>query len=293
MENLNNHVHTGGEEAEKQVVFGGMRVGHFIKKVVVGEHVDGKKYSFNSELICKLHDLVYMTPGQTGSLRQTDSTTLGGESVSSSKLLEDKMYQYGQWLERQIDKLKQDSSDPILALEVAAAAHYGLTMHEFHPFDNGNGRTARALVNAILMINTCELMDYNIAVPPVPILRSVDQNSKDDRYVRSLRAVRETNTLNPLMNFIAQRWVENLHGRLEKSTSLNKRTKSKQDQYIINVWTTRLDCLQAFIESGQSKYKSVGTKCNRVIEYQVYPVPNYFETVHVKFSNAEINAKSF
>lgn len=284
-------IHVDREEEKRQVVFGGYRVESFIKKVVLGGIVDGKKYNFNTDFIIELHNRVCMSPGIASLLRQTDSTTLGGEPVSRYSNLENKMYKYGQWLEEQMDRLKQDSSDPILALEIAAAAHYGLTMHEFHPFDNGNGRTARALVNAILMMNTCELMDYKIAVPPVPILRSNDQIIKDDRYIRALRNSRETHTLNPLMNFIAQKWIENLQERLRKSAFLN--SKSKSDKGLINIWKKRSDCLQAFIESGQIKYQGRGIKCGRVIEYKIYPIPDYFETKHIKFSNAKKDAKIF
>lgn len=291
METLNNNIHVDREEEKRQVIFGGYRVESFIRKVVSGEMVDGKRYNFNSYFITELHNRVCMSPGITSLLRQTDSTTLGGEPVSRYSSLEDKMYKYGQWLEEQMGRLKQDSSDPILALEIAAAAHYGLTMHEFHPFDNGNGRTARALVNAILMTNTCELMDYKIAVPPVPILRSSDQTGKDNRYIRALRNSRENRTLNPLMNFIAQKWIENLQERLRKSAFLNSKFKSDKD--LINIWKKRSDYLQAFIESGQSKYQGRGTKCDRVIEYKVYPIPDYFEIKHIKFSNAEKYVKTF
>ena len=235
-------------DQRNQVVFGGQRATSFIKDVVAGKSVDGHRYSFNDELVREIHNRVSMAPGVTGFLRQTDSTTVGREPVRAHwQNLENMMWLYGRWFEEQMVELKANPDNLLLALVVAAAAHYGLTAPNFHPFDNGNGRTARALMNIVLMSQSYELTAHGLAVPPIPIIRT-DKDS--GRYIRSLQAVGETGMLNPFMSFIARMWVESLDERFAKIHDIIKHPQAPADKILIQILRKRRERLASFTRSG-------------------------------------------
>ena len=256
-----------GEE-RKQVLFGGQRAAKFIKDIVAGRAVDGRRYGFDSDFVISLHDRVSMAPGVRGMFRQTDSTTIGGDPVRAHfEDLPGMMRLFGRWLEEQMQSLKEKPEDIVMALQTAAGAHYGLTMPDFHPFDNGNGRTARALMNAILMFQSYELTAFGLAIPPIPIIRS----QKDEgHYIRSLKAVGKTKTLNPFMTFIASKWIESLDERLRKIQSLVN-LKTKADQNLIDKLKRRKELLEQFVQ----------------VEKRRFPIPDYFGSRYVRFSNAD------
>lgn len=261
-------------ERRDQVVFGGQRAMRFIKDVVAGRPIGGRKYQYNSDLIMEIHRRVAMAPGIANFLRQTDSTTVGGESVGHYGQLEIKMQLFGRWLEEQMDLLKQNPEDIVLALYIAAAAHYGLTQPSFHPFDNGNGRTARALMNVVLMSQSYELTALGLAIPPVPIIRT---DKDEGHYIRSLQVVGQTKTMNPFMAFIAQKWLEFLDQRLINLRVRTKQPKTQADQKLFEKMERRKELLQQFIHTGNRGGE----------EYQTYPIPDYFAPRHIKFSYAE------
>lgn len=276
-----------GEE-RRQVVFGGVRVISFVKDVVAGKMIDGKRYRFDEELIMEIHDRVSMAPGTKGFLRQTDSSTIGGEPVRAHfKELPFRMKLFGRWLDEQMERLRNEPDNLIQALEIAAAAHYGLTYPGFHPFDNGNGRTARALMNAILMSQSYELTAHGLAIPPIPIVRT-DKDS--GHYIRSLRAIGQTGTLNPLMTFIAQLWVKSLNERLEKIDSKIKIPQSNSDKLLIQKLEKRRELLREFIKSGvpENKNGNGHPKGNGHDSqaYQIFPIPDYFSLRYIKVDNA-------
>lgn len=277
------HVDQG--ETREQIVFGGSRATSFIKKVVAGEYIDGKKYQFNSEFVMELFNRVYMVPRVKGDFRQSDSTTVGGEAVCSHVELPFKMRLYGRWLHEQMEWLKNHPEDIVGALAIAAAAHYGLTMPRFHPFDNGNGRTARALVNTILMSQTYELTAHHIAIPPIPIIRS--SSLDDDRYIKVLRQVDQTKILNPFMVFLAQQWVKNLKERLTEIYSKIGSPKSVGDKKLVEKLEKRVELLRDFVEKGQTNNSQVtGLNGSKKTNHPIYPVPDYFEPQYVKVEHA-------
>lgn len=255
-------------EIRRQVIFGGQRATSFIKDVVAGKSIDGRKYKFNDELVMAIHSRVSAAPGVETFLRQTDSTTIGGEPVMGSyEQLPFKMHLFGRWLEEQVDSLRKNPEDLISALYTAAAAHYGIVYPEFHPFDNGNGRTARALMNAILMSQSYELSAHGLAIPPIPIIRT---RKDEGHYIRSLRAVDQTRTLNPFMSFIANKWIESLTERLTKIHAIMRKPKTKADQLLMEKLERRRQILQQFIKS----------------EKEIYQIPDYFVTRYVRVTHA-------
>lgn len=256
-----------GEE-KKQVLFGGQRVASFIRQVIAGRPVDGRRYHFDDDLVMAIHDRVSMVPGLHGFLRQTDSTTVGGEPVGPYSQLELKMHLFGRWLEEQMDLLKNNPEDIVLALYIAAAAHYGLTQPSLHPFDNGNGRTARALMNIVLMSQSYELTALGEAIPPIPIVRT---DKDQGHYIRSLRAVGQTRTMNPFMAFIAQRWIDNLDGRFVKLREEIKHPKTVADKKLFDKLERRKELLGEFIKSGNKDSNG----------YRIYPIPGYFEPRYI------------
>lgn len=263
-------------EVRNQVIFGGVRAGSFIKDVVAGKTVDGRKYSFDDELVMEIHDRVTMAPGIKGFLRQTDSTTVGGEPVRAHfENLPNMMRLFGRWLEEEMEGLRGDPENIVRALQAAAGAHYGIVAPDFHPFDNGNGRTARALMNLVLMSQSYELTAHGLAIPPIPIVRT-DKDS--GHYIRSLRAVDESGMLNSLMAFIAQKWIESLDERLKK---IHEKVQNPQnaDKLLVQKLETRRELLKKFVKSGVPDSK----KGN----YQSFPVPDYFSARFVRLLNVE------
>lgn len=269
-------IHVDEGETKKAVVFGGSRATSFIRKISANEAVDGKKYSFNDvhELIMEIHSRLCMPWGIQSFLRESSSATVGGElTTTPASRLNYKFRAYCYWLEERMAILKENSSDPIMALEIAAAAHYGLTRLELHPFDNGNGRTARALVNAILMSYSYELTAHHLAVPPVPILR--DESKGADAYIKALRSVRKTNSLNPFMVFLAQRWSENLKERLEKIRVKIGIPKARGDKALVEVLENRMRLLGEFVHNAGVRLAKAKIKEDKIPTYQIYPIPEY------------------
>ena len=82
--------------------------------------------------------------------------------------------------------MKIEESTALHAIEKAALAHFQLTW--IHPFVDGNGRTARMLMNLILMEN---------GYPPIII-----QLEDRDEYYEVLRTAQRTGDTRPFIYFI-------------------------------------------------------------------------------------------
>lgn len=270
----NSQVFVDRGETKELLLFGGKRATGFIRKVVAGELVDKRRYKFDAELVMGIHNRVSMIPGVQGFLRETDSTTLAGRPVSPHEQLKWKFYLFGVWLEEQMKGLRQDPENLIRAIEVAAAAHYGLVMHDFHPFDNGNGRTGRALMNAILMSQSYELTAFRIAIPPIPIVRDESTSAK---YIAALRAVDNTRLLNPFMSFIAQQWIKSLQERFENIYKKGA-AKNEVDRGLVVKLERRLQLLEDFVNSGvPDDSNSRSGRDRSKTKYKMFPVPDYFK----------------
>ena len=108
----------------------------------------------------------------------------------------------------------KDSEKKIQPVEVAALAHHRLT--EIHPFIDGNGRTARLVMNLIL---------FRHGYPPAVILRV---NRK--QYYRVLIQA-DSGKAEPLVNFVGRAVERSLTLYLEASTLKTKRP-SPDEQWI-------------------------------------------------------------
>lgn len=264
----------GKDEGDrKNVAEGGINAFNFVRKVVTGEKVDGKRYGFDRDFILAIHKKVLSRLDFGGRLREENVGVDGLDAVSWHEV-PTRFYIFSKWLKTQMREVEANPDNILLALEIAAGAHYGLTQPELHPFPLGNGRTARALVNAILMRNTDELRLHKLAVPPVPILRSYNEE-QDMKYVRALRAVRETGTLNPLMSFIARRWSENLTDLLSEIKSKLGQPKNDADKKMMETLDRRKERLVNFVNGTR---EGNGSK----VGYTIYPIPNYFDSIWLK-----------
>ncbi len=254
----------------RDVLDGGKRAAEFIRTVELGKKVRGRKYDYDSNFILEIHRRVEHRSSDAGKLRQHGVEVDTDEAVKYTEL-PTRFYLFGKWLSRAVKEVNDNPDDIILALETAAAAHWGITSPELHPFSNGNGRTARALVNTVLMHSTDELRLHGIAILPVPILRE-DSGNGASRYIRALRSVRDTQTLNPLMSFIAQKWsgnvseilkvIGNVHGPLNEA-----------DRRLIDTLRMREGALDGFVSDSNGADKN---------NFRMHPIPNYFDSVWLK-----------
>ncbi len=276
-------LHTDLYEARNEVVYGARRATRFIKDMVAGKEIDGKKYKFNADFILELHRrLFFQDPNAVGGLRKLDLVTVSGKDVATAVEIFSRFPLFGRWLEEQTEYLYANPEDLQGALNIAAAAHYGIVMPELHPFENGNGRTARALMNAILMSQSYELTAFGLAIPPVPILRVVG----DDSYVNSLKKVDETKDLRPFMAFIAKKWIESLDERLINIDRNLNGHRTRADISLINKLESRQHKIRKFIYEGNIAHDSE-VLFNHIhgkhkIDIRTFPVPDYFALRYIK-----------
>jgi len=98
--------------------------------------------------------------------------------------------------------IKTENSDILHTIERAALAHYQLVW--IHPFQDGNGRTARMLMNTIMM---------GSGYPPI-MIKLEDR----DNYYEALRTVQHSGDTRAFIYFIYQmafRSIEEYIGELK------------------------------------------------------------------------------
>lgn len=249
---------------------GGKRAMAFMKKVVEYHgKISHGQYKFDDRLLEEINRLVlyYAHPDAKGHLRDINDTNtrVDGIRVVPGWELPTRFFLFGKWLSVNIDHIGSHPEDLLAALRVAAAAHYGLTGPELHPFVDGNGRTARILVNGILMSGTKELRDHGKPLPPVSNLRNyvVRREGHLDPYISALRKVRKDNATNPLEEYMAKVWVRNLAARLSLIKQEVKRP-TRADLDLISKFEWRKSTLEECIRlSNQGKIPP-------------HPIPDYF-----------------
>lgn len=274
------------EPSSKTVALGVDRARRYMTRLIGNEKIKGQKKTFGPGILCGLHkETLFYYPKWAGQFRIDDETRVGGRRVALADELKDKVYLFERWLEREVDQLRQDPEDLTGAIRVAAAAHYGVTA-ELHPFDDGNGRVARMLMNGILMLNTKEGLFYNFYILPVPLLREhinekeihrLLEEGKEPRlsgYLRALESVGESWKLNPLEVYIAQKWADslsNLLSGLEKKYKTSHHSKDWEhslndlEKDLVNKFRERQSRLLVFIDD------------NKRGKYPEDEVPDFFE----------------
>ncbi len=258
-------------EFKKAVAFGALQAECLVKKILRGERIklltndkpNDEKIGFNELLIRELNARIeYYHPGIAGKYRIDDDVRLGGLVPSKARDLKDLMYMYGVWLEGETKSIGTGSQDLLKALEVASGAHYGL-VHILHPFEGGNGRTGRALLNGVLLIGAAETRLGQEVRYPVPLLRTheidevkmaadleVGKEVKMDPYIKALMEVENTGDLGPFELHLANAWVSDLKERgvkLGRGSAL-RRHRSRTDDFWLGVVDSRIDILEGFIE---------------------------------------------
>ena len=124
------------------------------------------------------HVLGYSNPQHAGKFR-TDHVKVGTYTPPDYNEIEELMNEFENWL-------NSNKSLNLYSIEYAATAHYKLV--EIHPFVDGNGRTARILMNFILTKH---------GLPAIPI------KSHDSlKYYDHLTTANEGN-LRPFIQFVA------------------------------------------------------------------------------------------
>lgn len=269
--------------SQKTIAMGVDRARAFVTHIVKNEKVKGDKKDIGVGILKELHSKVlFYYPGWAGQFRVDDDTRVGGVIPVEASKLKDKVYLFERWLGDQVSHMREDPEDLYGALRIAAAAHV-ITVAELHPFDDGNGRVARVLMNGILMSETREARFYNKFIVPVPLLRDRIDEEQIGRalvegrepklipYLQALTDVDKTWTLNPFEVHIATKWIESMAGFLSDVRPAGGRTRyqkwhkslSDADRKIIEKMEERSARLAQFIAENESG------------KYPRDPVPDY------------------
>jgi len=236
---------------------------------ILKETVKDRKSKFNAGFIKNLNkQVLYYMPEVAGKYRQDEDVRVGNFRLVKGRELTDRMFLFGNWLEDQVEVLKDKPEDLVGALKLACEAHYGLVSPRLlHPFYDGNGRVARLLANAILLVNAHESMFYGRTILPVPLVRQLPANGKDD-YTKVLEEVDDTRILNPLDVYTASLWLKNIRQLVSAFNESKDRAKMiEADESLIRRFENRARILIEFIEQQRNFNKS-----------NWHVVPDYFES---------------
>lgn len=265
------------ERLAKMFAEGGKRAMALMRQVVEGKKNNGHRRGFNGDLVLDIHKQItfYAHEDVRGKFRDSgDNTTYSdGVPVLEGRRVPRAFQVYSEWLEKNVGLYQErallitnmkDTGTLYEALFIAAGAHWGLVTPELHPFADGNDRTARVLVNGILMLGTKELLEFGIGVPPVPILRyRKTEKGRLDPYLSARRQIAEKGSLNPLAKYVAETWIINLDQRM--TTIRNEIKKpNKADLELIKQFEWRKKALEEFV-----LYEEHGSN-------DQYPVPDEF-----------------
>ncbi len=188
-----------------------------------------------------------------GSYRDSENKIKGSRhSTPEAFLVEQHMTELSDYLKEITDL---DTPQPDLPIFAAAAAHAWLV--QIHPFSDGNGRTARALMNLILMRR---------GYPPCII-------TEDDRsrYINALEDTWEGD-LTPFIELVqenvneqrkSQKWLTALTARLEQPAS-----KQAQEQY--DTWHDAMQYLKRHFQYVADNINAEKTLGNLQLKFRDY-----------------------
>lgn len=244
----------------KAVVEGATRAEALMRDVLQGEAWIGKeRLGFGWRLISEINKrVVFYYPGAAGKIREDDTISAGGFVPARASQLPDLSYKFGTWLEDEArTKLAVELPKLEDGMRIATGAHYILT-HILHPFQGGNGRTARFLVNGILMYGTDELRERNMIVWPVPQMRQVPNDLKmaekiergeeveEEPYIKAINDVERQGTLRPFELYISSIWSSEVKKKLDILEATTGKRSYKSTDFLRSVFQSRLKLLQDY-----------------------------------------------
>lgn len=171
--------------------------------------IEKGKFQKRESLIKQIHSIILkgIDDESAGRYRQVQVRITGSRFVPPNPLqVPGLMADFDKWLR---NKRNQKN-----LIDFAAIAHFKLV--DIHPFVDGNGRTARLLMNLILMIK---------GFPPTVIL-----NTDRARYYRALDQAHVGNA-KPFVNFIGHNVERSLVWYLE--AVIPEKKKSKEEKWIL------------------------------------------------------------
>lgn len=181
------------------------------------EEIAKKRIPVSAHTIRQIHHLILskIDDEEAGNYRKLEVRITGAKFIPPTPILVPSlMHDFDLWLKRNFKKI-----DPI---EFAALAHYKLV--DIHPFIDGNGRSARLLMNLILI---------RAGYPPAVIL-NVDRK----KYYRTLRLGHEDN-LKPFVNFIARSIERSLDIYLRSLIPVVSKKMALEEKYITLAQATK------------------------------------------------------
>lgn len=249
---------------------------------LVGEYAQNRNSRFDEEFILELHRRVlHYRPETAGRYRDKEHVVrMGVVTRQGDKLIQrwiktepggdhikEKMRRLGNWMYEETELLKERPDDLLGALRLATETQYLLVSPELHPFLDGNGRVARLATNAILMMNTHELMHYGVKILPIPLVRESSSRGTikaedwvEDPYISTLDKIHYTKpherTLNDLEAFFAGKWAENIDEMLsDYCTKFGKKYRKKVpdgDRSLLDKFKKRRDKLLGFVDDHRN-----------------------------------------
>ena len=179
------------------------------------EEVIYENTPLTEEAILRLHELIlHDISDHAGAYRKTGVRITGATfSPPRSEEVPSLMSELVEWLEKNLEEYSP--------IELAALFHYKFV--HIHPFSDGNGRTARLLMNSILMKNG------------YPYIINITQKERG-KYLDTLREADLGNYV-PLINFIARSAEKTLDiylNALEEPKIINLTEASKITPYSVN-----------------------------------------------------------
>ena len=161
-----------------------------------------------------LNDLLYanrvLTPENkfSGKIRKVDAR-VGGSNLSDAKYICPEPLELPTLLEELLDFI----NDECTKLESKLIISY-VRLQDIHPFYDGNGRTARALLGALLKKN------FGLYINPILYrLHSKASKKEEDEYIHALYSLRKVSTKTP---FYHPFWQESITWATEMQSALNQ-----------------------------------------------------------------------
>lgn len=161
----------------------------------------GSQFTFSEHLIKQLHALIIqdIDREKAGRYRDVDVFITGTDHTPPSAFeVMPKMHELIQWARHSHTKMH--------VVEFSALLHHKFV--HIHPFEDGNGRTGRLLMNIFLM-------KYGF---PIAIIQKNDRQ----KYYRTLRAA-DSEDFKPLVNFVAQAVLRSLNIYLDTLTPVKEK----------------------------------------------------------------------